>query len=147
MDSHSAGNVVLRRATGDDGALLFRWANDRETRRNSLSHEPISWETHIAWLARRLADPGTKLLIAELDGHPVGTVRFDLDAEVVISLTVAPERRGKGLATPIILAACALIDRDVIAEVLPHNEASIRAFLRAGFVREGDRYRYAATIR
>lgn len=114
-----------RPATRDDAALLFAWANDPETRRQSFTTEPIAWETHVAWLERRLAD--SLILIFE-NPEPVGVVRIQ---DGVISITVAPEHRGKGYATPMIREAA---QPGTIAEVKPDNVASLRAFAAAGFV-------------
>lgn len=130
----TARPIELRRATEADTERLFRWANDPETRRNSISPDSIPWEEHVAWLTKRLSDPDTLLLIAQVCGEPIGVVRFDLQPDhAVISLTVAPEQRGKGYARAMIEAACRLVDRPVIAHILPHNERSIAAFTRAGF--------------
>ena len=88
----------------------------------------------MAWLERRLDDPETALYVAEQDGEPVGTVRLELADVALISITVAPEHRGEGLAVPMIEAACAKVgDFPVVAEIRPANLASIRAFEKAGF--------------
>ena len=39
-----------------DRELLFTWANDAETRRQSFSSDPITWDEHVAWFARTQAD-------------------------------------------------------------------------------------------
>lgn len=124
----------LRPATNDDAALLFAWTNNAEVRRWSFSHEPVAWDEHVAWLGRVLADPARRLFVAVEDGEQVGMVRLDDDGGVSdVSLSVAPEARGRGLAVPIIRAACALAET-VVAEVIPGNERSVRAFTSAGFV-------------
>ncbi len=126
--------IELRPATVADSERLFHWANDPETRRNSINPDPIPWEKHVAWLTKRLADPDTLLLIAQVGGEPIGVVRFDLQPDhAVISLTVAPEHRGKGYARPIIETACRLVSRPIVAQILPHNQRSIAAFTGAGF--------------
>lgn len=126
--------VDLRPATGHDAELLFAWANDPETRRWSFATEPIPWDTHVAWLARVLADDERRLWVAEHEGEPVGQVRLDVagDSEVV-SISVAPGQRGRGLAVAIIRAACGEARGTVVAEVKPDNQRSLRAFERAGF--------------
>jgi RimJ/RimL family protein N-acetyltransferase len=102
---------------------------------------------HAAWLERVLADPDRTLLVVEREGEPVGTVRFDREGgeggEATISVTVAPEQRGRGVGVQVIresteleLAArpqlaCA------VALVKAENAASQRAFERAGYVRAG----------
>lgn len=133
--------VTLRAATFDDAALLHQWTNDPETRRQSFSTEPVPWDTHLAWVKRVLDDPERSLYIAE-DGGPVGMVRLDRE---VISLSVAPERRGQGYAVALIAAARA--EGGSIAEVKPTNDRSIRAFRSAGFAeiqRDSDRVVFAS---
>lgn len=126
--------MELQPATADDAALLFAWTNDAEVRRWSFSHEPVEWDEHVAWLGRVLADPARRLFVAVEDGQPIGMVRLD-DGDGVseVSLSVAPEARRRRLAVPIIRAACALAGT-VVAEVIPDNERSVRAFTSAGFV-------------
>jgi UDP-2,4-diacetamido-2,4,6-trideoxy-beta-L-altropyranose hydrolase len=131
----------LRPATEDDARLLLDWANDPAARAASFQGGAIGWEEHVAWLGRRLADPDCLLWLAETpEGEPAGVVRFDVDAEGVatISLNLAPARRGQGLASPLILAACQELRRThpmatVRALIKPENLASQKAFARAGF--------------
>lgn len=130
--------VRLRPATADDAAELFRWRNDPLTRRQSLSPDAISWETHVAWLGRVLADPDRLLLIAEAEGIAVGSVRCDADGagKGVLSWQVAPERRGRGCASAMLKAAVShplLSGLELWAEIKPDNTASRRAAMAAGF--------------
>lgn len=133
--------IELRLATDDDASLLFEWANDAETRRMSFSTDPIPWDTHVAWLAKKVADPTCRFFVGVEDGAPVGFVRFDAKADdtAIISLAVAPSQRGNRLATPLIEAGLAAMP-DVIAiveaEIKHENARSMRAFERAGFVEQ-----------
>src|SRR5437870_11720227 len=69
-------NLVWREARMADADLLWRWANDRETRQNSFTTSPIPYAEHIEWLAKRLGSDATRIWIF-LDCHvPVGQVRF-----------------------------------------------------------------------
>jgi RimJ/RimL family protein N-acetyltransferase len=135
---------ALREAREEDAAALLAWRNDPITRVFSFNPEPVTWPEHVAWLRRRLADPDCLFLIAvDAGGAPVGTVRFDRSAHgVEVSITVSPETRGHGLGTRLLRAGC----REafwrtgapvVEALVLPVNEMSVHAFLRAGFVETG----------
>lgn len=135
-------SVHLRPATADDAAELFRWRNDPLTRQQSLSSDAIAWDTHVAWLARALADPDRLLLIAEVDGVGVGSVRCDVTRADggetgVLSWQIAPERRGRGRASAMLRAAVAqgrLAGMVLRAEIKPDNAASQRAAAAAGFV-------------
>lgn len=97
----------FRPATIDDAPRLFTWRNDPVTRENSLNTEEVPWERHVAWLTRTVGDevPGRRLYVAEDAGTPIGTIRTDKDTAgyTEISYTVAPERRGQGLGTAMVV--------------------------------------------
>jgi UDP-2,4-diacetamido-2,4,6-trideoxy-beta-L-altropyranose hydrolase len=139
-----ANNVRLRGARPDDVRLLWEWANDPEVRAASFSSAPIPWETHVAWFAEKIDRSGSLIFIAEDEGGtPFGQIRFDLKGgEAELNLSLAKEKRGMGLAVPLIEAGtreilgCTECER-VHAYVKPQNAASARAFERAGFVRVG----------
>ena len=148
VDGHGAARVVahlraalldLRPATGDDAQLLFDWANDAGTRAASLSSAPIPWETHIAWLGRRLIDGTSVLWIGSDAEGPAGIVRFQIDgADATISLTIAEARRGAGFGAALILRGCHRLLRErpvanIRAVIKPENHASLSAFRHAGF--------------
>ena len=127
-------SIDLRPATDDDAELTWRWANDPEVRRQSFSSAPIPWEAHRAWFADRPAD----YVIAEVDGVPVGQVRFAGDPVAEVGYLLDADARGRGLAAPLLVAACrwfraAHPDTDVVARVKPDNAASIAALDLAGF--------------
>jgi UDP-2,4-diacetamido-2,4,6-trideoxy-beta-L-altropyranose hydrolase len=136
--------VRLRRARADDIRLLWEWANDPEVRAASFSSAPIPWETHVAWFAEKVRQNRSLLFIAENEaGIAFGQIRFDLkDREAELNLSLAKEKRGLGLAAPLIeagvreLLAGAECER-VHAFVKLQNAASARAFEKAGFVRVG----------
>lgn len=128
-----SSDVALRPATPDDAALLWRWANDAETRRQSLSTDPIPWDVHVAWLDAALAAPLVDVWVAEVGGEPIGTVRLDRrDGPPLLSYSIAPEHRGLGLAAPVLLAAASRGDERIVALVRSGNVASRRAFDLAG---------------
>lgn len=136
-----ACDLALRRATPDDCERLFAWANDPTTRRQSFDSRPIAWDDHVAWFDRRLRDPATVMYIAEDDHqHPIGQVRHDLEERrAVVSVSIAPEARGRGWGSVVIAAATRrlLLESSVVDEVIgrikPDNAGSIAAFDRAGF--------------
>jgi RimJ/RimL family protein N-acetyltransferase len=129
-----AVEIVLRSAVPEDGGLLWEWANDPVTRQSSFSTAPIALDEHLRWLALVLDDAGRSLFIAELDGHPVGQVRLDrIDDSAIISVSIAPEARGRGLAAEVIRSAIRSAEVPVVAHVRASNEPSRKAFRRAGF--------------
>jgi RimJ/RimL family protein N-acetyltransferase len=118
----------LRLATHSDARLLFEWRNDAWTRAMSINTSPVLWTDHVEWLGRRLERDEPLLYIAEIDGVAVGTVRIDGEA---INYTIAPEERGNGYATLMLLEAYRLFGPKR-ADIKPENVASIRAAQRAG---------------
>lgn len=120
--------MIFRVVTMKDAETLFAWRNDPLTRSMSVNTGPVEWEGHLRWLERRLSysDPG--LYIAEIDGDPVGTIRIDVDE---ISYTVAPEHRGRGVATAMLSKAAKQFGK-MRAKIKPDNTASIKAAEHAG---------------
>jgi len=131
--------IALRMATSADADTLLAWRNDVLTRTMSVEQAEVSPADHVAWVAASLASQKRALLIAEMRGTPVGTVRLDArsSAEWEISLTVSPLERGKGYAATMLYEAEALARargaRCLIAVIRAANEPSIRAFKRAGY--------------
>ena len=136
--------ISLRPAVPGDARLLWRWANDRTTRAASYNPAPIPWKRHLPWLEKKLATPRRCRIYVAVDerGRPVGQVRFDLEARrrAVVGISVDRARRGKGVGTEILRRGCrkAIADlspRRIAAYVKKDNEASLAAFIRAGFRR------------
>lgn len=126
---------IVRPADEGDAELLLSWRNDGETRRWSRNKAVVTVAEHQAWLARVLADQGRLLFVAEHNGRPIGTVRFDRDGEAwEASITVAPEARGRRLAAPMLLAAERALGSVVLrANLRRDNVASLALFRRAGY--------------
>ena len=139
-----ATDMSLRPATEADGPRLREWRNDPETRAASRNTAEVGAAEHVAWLAAVLADPDRHLLIGELNGEPVGQVRFDRIGEhrYEISVALAPAAREQGLSSPLIsLAVEKLRESSPGAEIEAHvregNARSLTAFRRAGFLPSG----------
>lgn len=135
--------LELRPATQDDAQRLYDWRNDPATRQASHGSTPVAWPDHQRWLATVLADPRRRLWIACLDGEPVGTVRADApdaaaaDPAQVLSWTVAPAARGRGLGARMVRQLAAQLPGPLRAEVREGNDASVRVALAAGLVAAG----------
>ena len=56
--------IQLRLAEESDEALLLRWANDTQVRKNSFSKEQMTPSSHHRWFSKVMADPNRLLLIA-----------------------------------------------------------------------------------
>jgi RimJ/RimL family protein N-acetyltransferase len=137
--------LSIRAATVEDAELFWHWANDRSVREQSFNIEPINWESHLEWFNRRVASPTTRFYLLLEDDEPVGQIRYDRAADeqsAEIGFSISKEHRGKGLGVEILRLTVrrALQDLDcrkITALVIEGNEASRKAFLRAGFQLEG----------
>lgn len=136
--------LTVRAAGMDDAELLWRWANDPDVRRHAFHPEPIAWETHVAWLAAKLASGTARLWIFSAGDEPVGQVRFDLEGtDAVIDISVAPDRRGCGYGRRMLAEAVRRLRAEggpsirPRAIVLEHNAGSLRLFRACGFRETG----------
>jgi RimJ/RimL family protein N-acetyltransferase len=148
----SAPLVALREVTLDDAKRLYEWAIDPGTRHNSLSQQPITWNSHCVWLSTRIGDSNAYSFIANADSVDIGTVSVDYRPTILakssscnagrlhharVSITVAPLNRGFGYATPMLKALCQRAKhlglRTLEAIVKRDNEPSLCAFRSCGF--------------
>lgn len=121
-----SGAVKLRQASMADEALLFAWRNDYESRANSFSkHTP---EIYRRRMENWLSDPDCVLLIAEVEGKPVGSVRINPNGE--LSWVIAPEARGKGYGRQMVSAVSS---PDQFARIKAFNVASQKIAFACGF--------------
>ncbi len=95
--------VTLRLAKGIDAKNIFDLANDPVVRENSFNHADIAWDDHKKWLLEKLNNQNFLLFLGEVDGKFAGQTKFErTSGEVVIGISVAPEFRGRGIATILI---------------------------------------------
>lgn len=152
--SMDAVALSVRRAKADDAKLLWEWANDPVVRSASVAQEQIPWEAHLRWLDERLRSPTTWFFVGELNGRPVGQVRFDLrsDGAAEIGLSVAAQHRHRSIGAHLLArATAAVLDvarlDHVIGLVRPENMPSARAFEAARFLPDGIEIRGGVELR
>ncbi|EEA03768.1 GCN5-related N-acetyltransferase [Burkholderia sp. H160] len=136
VEGEAGMELTLRNATKEDARILFDWRNDPMTRLASHSTAELAFDAHTAWLDQVLSNPMRRLLIAEENGCPVGTVRVDREEDgcAVLSWTVTREARGRGIATRMVqLVADEISGSHAIrAEIKAGNEASVKVAEAAG---------------
>lgn len=131
--------LALRGVSADDARLLWEWRNDPLVRANSFTQDFISWESHCAWFAAKLAQADCRIWILESDGHPAGQARYDRSGAIAeIGYSIAEPFRGAGLGAHLLrmsgpLGCRALGVSKLIGVVKAGNVASIRSFERSGF--------------
>ena len=148
-DSTHITNCHLRKAIHEDMDILYLWANDPETRRNSFNQHVISREEHEAWYDGMMSDPN-RIQYILMDGDiSVGQLRFDITEDVAeISYSIAPNERGKGYGHRIIDLAKHEIESEypfiktLKASVKPNNVASFSCFENNGFAENHRTYIY-----
>lgn len=130
-----AEEFLIRLATINDIKKVFELSNDEDVRKNSINQEKIKWEYHIKWFENRIKNTKEPFYIIEtLDNDFVGQVRFDKKEELVISISVAKNFRGKGLAAKIIKKCSEKTKSNkIIAFVKDCNIASKKSFVKAGY--------------
>jgi UDP-2,4-diacetamido-2,4,6-trideoxy-beta-L-altropyranose hydrolase len=131
-------DVTLRLVEPDDADLLLEWQRHPETRRHSPDPTPPEPAAHRRWLAARHGDPACLMTIAMHGGRPVGALRLDREAPrpaaATVSIYAAPScyRQGYGRAM-LELASRTLPGMDLVARILPANQASLALFRAAGY--------------
>ena len=132
--------IIVRRAGLADCDAMLVWRNAEETRRYIFDSAPIALESHRTWFRKALESPDHVLLIGEMEGKPVGVLRYDLSGEeALISVYLVPGGQGKGVGTQLIRCGSVWLKEHqprikvVNAEILSVNVASLRAFEQAGY--------------
>lgn len=133
MTSPSTNQITLRPASSDDWKLLLEWRNDPATLSASRDTSIVDETAHKQWLRGCLKNKSRQLLIAELDGVAVGTVRLDNDETCEVSWTVAPHARGKGIGRQIVSMAVATVNIPMKAVARVENIGSQKIAQAAGF--------------
>jgi UDP-2,4-diacetamido-2,4,6-trideoxy-beta-L-altropyranose hydrolase len=142
-------NISLRKITENDKKLLFDWANDVETRKNSFNSSPIPWSVHEQWFEDRMHSEGTRIYVAhDEQGNDLGQIRFEKHQDhAVVGLSIDNAFRGKGLGTVLLDKGCEAIFAEwqdiafVRGKVKRGNEGSSRIWIKANFgeeERDGD---------
>lgn len=132
--------LTLVPAEKKDSALLFAWANEEETRKQSFSTGEIPRKVHEEWMADTLLREDRKLYLGFHKEVPVGMLRLDMSGtEAQISYSIDKKERHRGYGREIIRAGEKLIAEKfpgvkmLCAKVKTGNEASQRIFEELGY--------------
>jgi RimJ/RimL family protein N-acetyltransferase len=144
-------NVTLAPLRPEDSEAMFRWINDRELVQLNAPFEPVDRASHDRWFegiqrredveifAIRLAD--TERLIGTCQLNEIDRDRGTCELQIRIGEAEGRDR-GHGTEAVGLLLRHAFedlgLDR-VHLDVFATNERAIRAYEKAGFVREGVR--------
>ena len=142
----TAVTLGLRPARMTDAGILFEWRNDPSVRAASFHTEELVYEEHVKWLENTLTRPDVSLFIMAcvIDGteYRIGQLRLNYEGPAaVVSYTIAPEFRGRGLGRELIrLGEQAAFTRNgirvMIGEVKKDNIPSRKCFQSLGYYEE-----------
>jgi len=130
----------MRLAKENDAKLLWLWANDPATRKNTFHPQNIKWKEHINWFHNSLNSKNTRIWILEYNDEQVGQIRYDRVNNIKAEIDFSIDRnfRGKGLGTRILMMtairACESLKVKLLEGiVLEFNKSSRRAFVKANY--------------
>ncbi len=123
--------------------VVFRWANDKETRANAFNTAQIPYDDHVTWYRKKISEAETFFYICKYEDTNVGQLRIDLEEDkAVISYSVDKTQRGKGYGKRLINYAEEVI-RDnclfgyeqiiLVGKVKYNNIASQKCFLAENY--------------
>lgn len=145
-----AQSFSIRMAKISDMQNVFELSNDDSVRQNSIHVEKIEWKNHVEWFKARINNKNEPFYIVEdKNGKFIGQLRFDKkNDEFVVSVSIVPEFRGKGLASEILSAAIKQSNlKNLTAYIFDYNEASKTVFEKVGFKKDNlIKYVYNSTI-
>ena len=153
----------IRVVMPEDCDMLYAWSQDPTVRSASIRSESFTIEQHREWFARKMASTDLRWYIFEEEmARPVGQVRYERvvrgrplwtggpvaeqDGGAEVSLSLVPRVRGLRLSRLLLdrtgeRAKKELGVKTLVALVRKDNEASAKAFERAGYKRVGEETR------
>lgn len=134
--------LSLRNATLNDAKFIFALRDNQEIRQHSFNSASFTYEEHLNWFTKVLQDCNHIVLIAEKNNATlIGVVRFSITGNnAKISIFIDPSIHGKGFGTELLILAKNWLKTNnhdihtIIAEIMPDNIASKKAFEKSGYV-------------
>jgi len=135
--------INIRRLTEDDCYDLWVWRDHPQVREWCFDKDAIDYVEHKGWFKAKFNNQDVKMYIAEIeDAQKIGQVRFDKDRDQkwYININLNPQFLGRGLGNKIIRIASDYFfneensANEIVAQVKDKNQASLKAFEKAGFV-------------
>ena len=136
--------VSLRPAVSGDEMLLYNWQIHPQTRQFARNPQPPTLQEHCDWFRQHLKSPDCIIRIVLYGDKAAGCLRLDRTVgeqapRWEVSINIAPQYYRLGLAKAALsLARNAVPGAELIAHVMPHNEASHALFRAAGFQHGSD---------
>lgn len=133
--------IKIRKVTKEDCDLLLQWRNNPEVYKYALNPNPVNRDEHVQWFERQLISNRCFFYIGMIDGVTCGSVRYQLNEkldEAEVSISVAPEFWGKGIAFEMMALAELNLKAEssvkiIHATVLNENVSSMKLFQKSQF--------------
>lgn len=132
--------ITLEKATMADVERLYVWRNDERVRQHFFDPKPIPYQEHLAWFSASLKNPNRYMLMMLASEQAVGFLRLDVNhGAAEVSVYIDPDQHGQGFGALGLKAGASFVKQNcpeikkLIANVLPENIASQKAFSKAGF--------------
>lgn len=134
-----------------DKDLLFAWANDEETRKQSFCSQQIPYEDHVKWFESSLLRQDRKMYLCMHGEEPVGVFRLDEtenskeNGTWEISYSIEPNKRGKGYGKQMLRLGEELCKKEIPeikclkACVKKENEGSLKIFEELMYKKESEK--------
>lgn len=132
-------NTSLRVASIKDLDLIYGWANDPKTRKNSINQEKIPYDVHVEWYQKALLNSNYFFYIFEINEIPSGILKLHKENDCfVISFGIDISIRGKGLGEIVLSQGLDFHEKingknKYIGYVNKSNTASIKTFKKCQF--------------
>jgi RimJ/RimL family protein N-acetyltransferase len=139
--------VRLRLASLSDAETLYRWQQNKNTRKYFRNPGIPSLDEHCGWMNRMMEAADEMLYLILADGEPAGVIRLSLSRMETgreVSILVDPERYRQGIGKASLEILKRICHLEILyAEVHPDNSASRSLFAGAGFRQmTGTRFRF-----
>ena len=139
--SFESERLRFRGIRESDAETIVAWRSDPANYRFFFNAKPITLEEHLAWFDRYLGDLTRYDFMMMGEGEPIGTAGLSSIASgsCEISYMIGDvEARGKGYAKETVrrlteVAFNELGVEEVVARVVPGNDASVAVLMRSGF--------------
>ena len=132
--------LKLRDVEDGDCRDLYEWRNHPLVRKNSFNTDVVSFDKHQKWFKKKKRSSETTIYIGCYEGRKAGVIRFEDEmGDVKVNVMLNPDYIGKGFGTRLIALGVKKFKQEkktgkaIIAEIKESNDASKKAFEKAGF--------------
>ena len=139
LECYFEKNMHLRKAFSEDVEIIYELSNDDEVRKNSFNQDKIEFSQHQKWFNQKINSENCLTLIAESNKEMIGQIRFDVEKDVVVSISVHKNYRNLGIGNLMMKKALQFLKNSypevekVVAFVKENNIASKKYFEKCNF--------------